>query len=93
MECGKVRVRVPDRRFLVRRQKRRSTCGVLVDLNDHRRRIDVQLSEVTIAVEADLASLSFLQRYQSDNLEVVSVKLIEMEKTDGRWLIRQETEQ
>ena len=58
-----------------------------------RRRIDVQLSEVTIAVEADLASLSFLQRYQSDNLEVVSVKLIEMEKTDGRWLIRQETEQ
>ena len=58
-----------------------------------RRHIDVQISDITASVNADRASLSFLQRYQSDRLNVVSKKLVEMEKTDGRWLIRQETEQ
>ncbi len=57
-----------------------------------RRRIDVQLSEITATVEGDRAQLGFRQHYQSDGLDIISRKRIEMEKIGGRWLIKRETE-
>lgn len=56
-----------------------------------RSRIGVEVSDLSITVNADRATARFRQDYTSDNLDVTSRKTLEMVKSGNRWLIVRES--
>ena len=55
-----------------------------------RRSIQVDLSDIVVAVDGDRAEASFRQSYQSDGRSIVSRKTVALRRIDGRWLISDE---
>ncbi|MBI3157378.1 MAG: tetratricopeptide repeat protein [Burkholderiales bacterium] len=55
-----------------------------------RRSIQVDLSDIAVAIDGDRAEASFRQSYQSDGRSIVSRKTISLRRVDGRWLISDE---
>lgn len=54
--------------------------------------IELQLGQPEIRLEgADRAWLSFTQRYRAQNLSDEGIKQLQLRRTDGRWLIEQES--
>ena len=56
-----------------------------------KRRISVDISEIKVDVSKDTAKVSFRQAYVADLLRVSSQKTLELERHNGRWLIRKES--
>jgi tetratricopeptide (TPR) repeat protein len=56
-----------------------------------RSRIGVDISDLTVTVNADRATARFRQDYSSDNLDITSLKTLELVKSGARWLIVRES--
>ncbi len=56
-----------------------------------RKRIDVDISDIKVAVKGDSADVNFLQQYESDGRKARSRKSVELQKVQGKWLIREES--
>ncbi|MDO8906848.1 MAG: tetratricopeptide repeat protein [Hydrogenophaga sp.] len=56
-----------------------------------RQRINVEVSDLDVAVEGDRATARFRQVYTSDTLNVTSLKTLDMVKSGNRWLIVKES--
>lgn len=56
-----------------------------------RKQIKVELADLRVTVEGDHATAKFKQVYSSDALSVTSRKTLQLVRSNGRWLIRQET--
>lgn len=56
-----------------------------------RKSIEVELSKIDVRVNGDRAEVRFLQHYESDGLKVRSRKSVSLQKSQGRWLIREES--
>jgi tetratricopeptide (TPR) repeat protein len=56
-----------------------------------RSRIGVDISDLSITVNADRATARFRQDYTSDNLDITSRKTLELVKIGTRWLIVRES--
>ena len=56
-----------------------------------RSRIGVDISDLSITVNADRATARFRQDYTSDNLDITSRKTLELVKSGNRWLIVRES--
>jgi tetratricopeptide (TPR) repeat protein len=56
-----------------------------------RNKIDVDVSDLTVTVNGDRASVRFRQAYASDSLSVTSRKTLDMVKSGNRWLIVRES--
>lgn len=56
-----------------------------------RSRIGVDISDLTVTVNAERATARFRQAYTSDNLDVTSRKTLELVKSGNRWLIVRES--
>jgi tetratricopeptide (TPR) repeat protein len=56
-----------------------------------RSRIGVDISDLTVTVNADRATARFRQDYTSDNLDITSRKTLELVKSGNRWLIVRES--
>lgn len=56
-----------------------------------KRHISVEISALKIDVSNDTAKASFRQAYVADLLRVSSQKTLELEKHNGKWLIRKES--
>lgn len=55
-----------------------------------RQRIDVDVNDLEVSVDGDRATARFRQTYSSDHLYVTSPKVLEMVRSDNRWLIIRE---
>lgn len=55
-------------------------------------KITVQLSDVSVTVNNDRATVNFLQNYSADKLQQKARKTLELVLNGGRWLIVRETE-
>lgn len=53
--------------------------------------IKVGVSELKISVNGDKATARFRQNYESDALSTSSRKTLELVRSGGKWLIRQES--
>jgi tetratricopeptide (TPR) repeat protein len=56
-----------------------------------RTRIGVDISDISVTVNGDRASVKFRQAYSSDNLNVTSRKTLDLVKSGNRWLILRES--
>jgi len=56
-----------------------------------RRRIAVEISDLRVSVNGDKAQAKFRQSYQSDALSTSGGKTLELVRSGGKWLIRQES--
>ena len=56
-----------------------------------RKQIKVELADLRVTVEGDQATAKFKQVYSSDALSVTSRKTLQLVRSNGRWLIKQET--
>lgn len=56
-----------------------------------RSRIGVDISDLTVTVNAERATARFRQAYTSDNLDITSRKTLELVKSGNRWLIVRES--
>jgi tetratricopeptide (TPR) repeat protein len=56
-----------------------------------RSRIGVDISDLSVTVNADRATARFRQDYTSDNLDITSRKTLELVKAGNRWLIVRES--
>jgi tetratricopeptide (TPR) repeat protein len=55
-----------------------------------KRKIDVDISGLKVDVRNGIAKATFRQAYAADQLQVTSQKSLELERHNGRWLIRKE---
>lgn len=55
-----------------------------------RKQIKVELADLRVTVEGDQATAKFKQVYSSDALSVNSRKTLQLVRSNGRWLIKQE---
>lgn len=56
-----------------------------------RKQIKVELADLRVTVQGDQATAKFKQVYSSDALSVTSRKTLQLVRSSGRWLIKQET--
>lgn len=56
-----------------------------------RQRINVEISDLDVAIDGERATARFRQAYASDTLNVTSLKTLDMVKSGNRWLIVRES--
>ncbi len=56
-----------------------------------KRSIDVEVSNISVDIKGDKASVRYRQAYRADNLNINSTKRLEMVRSGGKWLIAKES--
>lgn len=56
-----------------------------------RKQIKVELVDLRVTVDGEQATAKFRQVYSSDALSTTSRKTLQLVRSNGRWLIKQET--